>query len=128
MIAAHDAARSRKVGDTEMEEGREVRSLVARSKTKVGVVKPGVRVPRHDVEARAVSRGLVQATTAPQESIAMPGAANSGSENTSPTVEKALMLKSPPMKSTECMNMCSWNRCKRGRCVTLLGDFVLKMN
>ena len=29
----------------------------------------------------------------------LPGAENSGSENTSPTVEKALMLKSPPVKS-----------------------------
>ena len=38
----------------------------------------------------------------------LPGAANSGSENTSPTVEKALMLKSPPMKSMLCCTMWAW--------------------
>ena len=32
----------------------------------------------------------------------LPGADNSASENTSQTVDKALMLKSPPMKSTLC--------------------------
>ena len=42
----------------------------------------------------------------------LPGAENSGSENTSPTVEKALMLKSPPMKSTLC---CSMYPCSRHR-------------
>ena len=44
----------------------------------------------------------------------VPGAANSRSVNTSPTVEKekALMLKSPPMKSTLCWTM--W-ACKRRR-------------
>ena len=30
----------------------------------------------------------------------LPGATHARSESTSPTVEKALMLKSPPMKST----------------------------
>ena len=34
----------------------------------------------------------------------LPVAENSFSVNTSPTVEKALMLKSPPMKSTLCSN------------------------
>ena len=40
----------------------------------------------------------------------LPGAENSGSENTSPTVEKALTLKSPPMKSTLC---CFMYPCRR---------------
>ena len=42
-----------------------------------------------------------------------PGAENSVSENTSPTVEYALMLKSPPMKSTLCCIM--WLCSRRGR-------------
>ena len=44
---------------------------------------------------------------------ASPGAENSTFENTSPTVEKALMLKSPPMKSTSCRTTWAWRRCKR---------------
>ena len=38
---------------------------------------------------------------------------SSGSENTSPTAEKVLMSKSPPMKSMEWWIMCSRRRCKR---------------
>ena len=45
----------------------------------------------------------------------LPGAANSGSEKTSPTVEKALMLKSPPIKSTLCW--CMYPCKRRGRSV-----------
>ena len=41
------------------------------------------------------------------------GAENSGSENTSTTVEKALMLKSPPMKSTLCWCMYPCSRRER---------------
>ena len=43
----------------------------------------------------------------------LPGAENSGSENTSPTLEKALMLKSTPMKSTLCCFMYPCNRRRR---------------
>ena len=35
----------------------------------------------------------------------LPGAANSGSEDTSPTVETALMLKAQPTKLTLCCTM-----------------------
>ena len=47
-------------------------------------------------------------------------AANSGSEKTSPTVEQALMLKSPPMKSTKMSK-------KRGRSVAHLGHNIVDM-
>ena len=49
--------------------------------------------------ARGMMRKLEQSLC---ESSGPPGAENSTFENTSPTVEKALMLKSPPMKSTLC--------------------------
>ena len=43
----------------------------------------------------------------------LPGAANSVSVKTSPTVEKALMLKSPPMKCTLCCTTWAWRRRRR---------------
>ena len=36
-----------------------------------------------------------------------------GEEGTAPTVEKALMLKPPPMKSTSCRTMPAWKRYKK---------------
>ena len=87
-----------------------MRSLVTRTEAKVGVVK---LVTLHVCGWRGMMMNLVhQQPPRPQERE-LPGAANSGSENTSPRVESALMLKSPPMKSTECRIMCSRRRCKR---------------
>ena len=58
----------------------------------------------HDEKPSTLTIRLLQRTKSPQKRIA--GAENSGSENTSPTVEKALMLKSPPVKS-RCTASCS---------------------
>ena len=59
---------------------------------------------------------------------ALPGAANSVSEDTSPTVEKALMLKSPPMKSAQCCTMRARRRCKREVAASrFFGDFVVNV-
>ena len=82
-----------------MKEDRHMSGLVTGSEAKVGVVEfvtamstnpPIIWTLGHDHEARAFTTGIVQPSPHKSE---LPGAANSGSENTSPSVEKALMLK-----------------------------------
>ena len=106
-VRTHDRARTWKVRDAEVEEGQKVRSQVARPKahvSKVGLVATvGVDPPA--CGCRGMMMGLVhsrQVSSKPPRPHRreLPRAANSGSENTSLTVEKALMLKSPPMKLT----------------------------
>ena len=70
---------AREVDDAKVKEDREVRSLVTRCKTKISVVElaaamridpPCVWTLGHDEETRTVLASFVQATNAPQESIA----------------------------------------------------------
>ena len=98
--ALEGAVGTRKVGDMEVKEKREVSSLITRCETEVSAVKreaamcidpPFVWMLGHDDEARALS----SKPPSPHKSE-LRGAANSASENKSPSVEKALMLKSLP--------------------------------
>ena len=58
----------------------------------------------------------------------LPGAENSASVNTSPTVEKALMLKSPPMKSTLCSLIYSIKALEKlSRCITFLSHDIVNV-
>ena len=93
LITAHNADGARKIGDAKVKKDREVRSLVTGCKTKVGVVKLVAAVCMDPPCVRALRLC---------ESRPEPGAANSRSEKTSPTVEMALMLQSTPMKSALC--------------------------
>ena len=103
-----------------MEKHRKVSGLISGSKAKCSVIDfvaavcihtPVVWTLWHDEKPSALTIRLLQRTKSPQKRIA--GAENSVSENTSPTVEKALMLKSPPMKSTLCCFMWPCNRRRR---------------
>ena len=67
LSTAHSAAGTRKVGDTKVKKDREMRSQIARRKTKVGVAKrvaavcldaPRLWALRHDEEANAVFASL----------------------------------------------------------------------
>ena len=97
LLSLRTARDAVEVGDTK-EENREVRSLVTRCKTKIGFVElvapmcinpPFVWTHGHDEKDFAVFARVILATNAPEEGITR-------------TEEKALMLKSPPMKSTLC--------------------------
>ena len=96
--------------DTNVTEDRHVRGQIWREAKLVVVTRvatvfldsPCVRALRRDEEASAVFVKLVKTTSAPQERIAR---SCDLSTNTSRTVKKALMLKSPPMKSTWCCTM-----------------------
>ena len=80
-----------------MEKHRKVSGLISGSEAKCNVIEfvAGVCMMRNPVRSRFGS----SSAPSPHRNE-LPSAENSVSENTSPTVEKALMLKSPPMKST----------------------------
>ena len=89
LFIAHDAVGARKVS-----------SLVTGSKSKLGVIvlvaavsvdSPFVRALEHNKEPRTFPVCVVESAETPQERIAR--RRKPGSGKTSPTVEKALMLK-----------------------------------
>ena len=114
MFAAHDVVWTRQVGGAEMKKNRKMSSLVSRSQAKRSIEKLQQLCAStrhsyglgHDEEPSALTALLFQRTKSHRNEL--PGAENSRSENTSPTVDKALMLKSPPMKSTLYCFMYPW--------------------
>ena len=119
-----------------LKEDWEVSSLITGSEANVSVVElvTAVSTNLHSKGRLSMimkpvhSRQVSSKPPSPHKS-GLPAAANSGSENTSSSVEKALMLKSPPTKSTLCCTMWAWKR--RGRedeGVALFGHFVVDMD
>ena len=116
-----DTAGATEVGNTEAKENRAVSGQVVAGSEPEGVIVK-LEATRFMSSPRERARGMMgkleqslcESSGPPTlRRWASPGAENSTFENTSPTVEKALMLKSPPMKSTSCRTTWAWRRCKR---------------
>ena len=102
MFTAHDAVGAPQVGGVEMEKHKRVSGLVTGSRAQCGVIVFVAAVCIHTPFIWTLWHE--DKPSAPHKNE-LPSAENSGSENTSPTVDKALVLKSPPMKSTLCCFM-----------------------
>ena len=136
VCTAGNAVRAREVGGAQVQEDREVSSGVTGPKSKICVVEfvtavgintPFIRTLGHDEKAYTFATRVVQRTETPtRASCQVPQ--NSCSLKTSPTVENALMLKSPPDDVDVVLHHVSVKASKkRGRGVALFAHNIVEM-